>query len=150
MSKGITVAAPAPQLAGASGRSNAIFNAIAWVVLIVSSLLWLVPTLWALKNSFTSNATSALGASEIAKDWSLTTQSYSTMLKSNDLWNWYTASFATGIVTVFLSMVTATMAGFAHTKVSRPSRWKPSVGPLGRTPRKTSAHDPSASSTRSL
>lgn len=118
MSNGITVAAPAPQIVGASGRSNAIFNTIAWIVLVVSSLIWLVPTLWALKTSFTSNATSALGAPEIAKDWDLTTQSYSTMLQSNDLWNWYLASFTTGIVTVFLSMVTATMAGYALSRLN--------------------------------
>ena len=46
----------------------------------VFSVLWLVPSLWAIKTSLTPNEVSALGAGPILKDWNLTLASYATIL----------------------------------------------------------------------
>jgi multiple sugar transport system permease protein len=115
---GISAAAPparAPRTQ--SGNSTRTFNVVCGVVLGVFAFVWLVPSLWAIKTSLTTNAVSALGTPAILKDTSPTLASYLALLEGGDIWNWYLASFLTSAVTVVLTVVFASMAGYALSRL---------------------------------
>lgn len=121
MATGISAAAPAavnpnrdPNQSKASGRA---FTIVSWVLLLVFSVLWLIPSLWAIKTSLTPNEVSALGTGPILKDWDLTLASYATILSGGDIWNWYLASAFTSVVTVILTVVFASMAAYAISRL---------------------------------
>ena len=115
---GISPTAPSPRRTQTAIRSSSrTFDGVSWVILIVAAIAWLIPSLWALKTSFTSNGTSAVGAQAILQDWHLTLDSYATLIKSGDLWNWYLASAVTGVVTVFLSVFVCSLAAFALSRM---------------------------------
>ena len=109
---GVSAAAPAARVATNSENSGRTFTVVSWVILVVFAVIWLLPSLWAIKTSFTSNATSAIGAGPILKDWHLTGASYSTLVQNGNLWNWYLSSFVTSVVTVLLTVLFASMAAY--------------------------------------
>ena len=118
-SSGVSAAAPpapaaADPTATSSGRT---FTVVSWVVLVVSAVAWLLPSLWAVKTSLTPNSTSALGTGAILRDWNLTFESYATLLANGDLWNWYLASAVTSVVTVVLTVVLGSMAAYALSRL---------------------------------
>jgi multiple sugar transport system permease protein len=76
-----------------------------------------LPSLWAIKTSLTSNATSAIGAGPILQDWHLTLGSYTTLLGNGDLWDWYLASAITAVVTVALTVLFGSMAAYALSRL---------------------------------
>jgi multiple sugar transport system permease protein len=118
----VSAAAPAqraPENSQASGRA---FTIISWTVLIVFAVLWLIPSLWAIKTSLTSNATSAIGASAILKDWNLTLDSYSTILSGGNIWNWYLSSFITAALTTIFAVFFSAMAAYALSRLRFPGR----------------------------
>jgi multiple sugar transport system permease protein len=84
---------------------------------VVFAILWLTPSLWAIKTSLTSNATSAIGAGPILTDWQLTLESYRTLLGGGDLWNWYLASAVISTVTVVLTVTFASMAAYSLSRL---------------------------------
>jgi multiple sugar transport system permease protein len=84
---------------------------------MVFAALWLIPSLWAIKTSLTSNATSAIGAGPILRDWRLTFGSYSALLRGGDIWDWYLASAFTSVVTVALTVLFASMAAYALSRL---------------------------------
>ena len=115
---GVSAAAPAaPDHIVGAGASDRAFTVIAWVVLVVCAVLWLIPSLWAVKTSLTSNSTSAVGAGPILRDWSLTLESYTTLLSEGDIWNWYLASAITSVLTVVLVVFFASMAAYALSRL---------------------------------
>jgi multiple sugar transport system permease protein len=121
MATGISAAAPAatapdtaPNQSRASGRA---FTIVSWTLLIIFSVLWLLPSLWAIKTSLTPNEVSALGAGPILKDWQLTLEPYATILSGGDIWNWYLASAFTSVVTVVLTVLFASMAAYAISRL---------------------------------
>jgi len=109
---GVSAAAPASRVATNSEHSGRTFTIVSWILLIAFAVLWLLPSLWAIKTSLTSNATSAIGAGPILRDWNLTFGSYRTLLGTGDLWNWYLASAITSLVTVVLTVLFASMAAY--------------------------------------
>jgi multiple sugar transport system permease protein len=114
---GVSAAAP-PAERRTSGRSSGrTFTVVSWVVLVVFAVLWLTPSLWAIKTSFTSNSTSAIGAGPILQDWNLTLASYRALLGGGDIWNWYLASAFTSVVTVVLTVLFASMAAYALSRL---------------------------------
>ena len=113
---GISAAAPAARTTKPQ-QSSRTFNIVAAVILGLFAILWLIPSLWAIKTSFSDNATAALGASAILKDTSPTLHSYATLLQSGDIWNWYVASAITSIVTVVLTVLFASMAAYALSRM---------------------------------
>ena len=117
---GVSTVAPRPRESSLrpDQRGSRSFTMVAHIVLTLLVVLWLIPSLWALKVSFTSNATAALGASAILKDWSLTGHSYSVLLHSDDLWNWYLSSAVTAVATVFLTVLLSSMAGYALSRMN--------------------------------
>lgn len=113
---GVSIAAPPArvQVGKGSGRT---FMVVSWIVLIVFSILWIIPSLWAIKTSLTPNGVSAIGAGAILTDWHLTLTSYITLLGGGDMWNWYLASFVTSILTVFLTVFLGSLAAFALSRL---------------------------------
>lgn len=114
---GVSGAAPAANAAriGVSGRG---FTIGAGIVLGIFAILWLVPSLFALKTSLTQNAVASLGAEKILKDWNPTLYSYSTLFKSGDIWNWYLSSGITSVITAVLTVVFASMAAYALSRLA--------------------------------
>jgi len=121
MATGISAAAPAAvdpnRDPNQSKASNRAFTIVSWVLLLVFSVLWLIPSLWAIKTSLTPNEVSALGTGPILKDWDLTLASYATILSGGDIWNWYLASAFTSVVTVILTVIFASMAAYAISRL---------------------------------
>lgn len=116
VSGAISAAAPParPSGAGISGRT---FTIVTWIVLVVFAVIWLIPSLFALKTSLSENGVAALGANEILSHWYPTLHSYSTLFGAGDIWNWYLASAITGIITTGLTVVFASMAAFALSRM---------------------------------
>ena len=100
-----------------SRRRGRAFNVIALVVLIVFAIVWLIPSLFALKTSLTDNSTSALGAGPIISSFSPTLHSFASLFGAGDIWNWYIASGITSVVTSALTVVFASMAAFALSRL---------------------------------
>jgi multiple sugar transport system permease protein len=122
-STGVSMAAPPPRNPNAPTRSSGrAFTITSWVILIIFAALWLVPSLWSIKTSLTPNEVTALGAGPTLKDWQLTLASYVTILTGGDIWNWYLASAITAVVTVFLTVVFASMAAYAISRLRFPGR----------------------------
>ncbi|QDP96666.1 carbohydrate ABC transporter permease [Microlunatus elymi] len=123
-SNGVSAAAPPQAITVGKHGSGRTFVVVSWVILIVFAVLWLIPSLWAIKTSLTSNSTSAIGAGPILKDWHLTLGSYKTLLSSGDIWNWYLASFVTSILTVIFAIGFSSMAAYALSRMNfRGRRW---------------------------
>lgn len=124
----LTGAAPAVRVAGRRESNSArTFNIICAAVLGIFAVVWLIPSLWAIRTSLSPNTVSAIGATGTPEargilDSTLTgagwsTQSYVNLVKSGDIWNWYLASAVTSIVTVVLVVVAASMAAFALSRL---------------------------------
>ena len=115
---GVSAAAPPARMPqGQNKRSGRTFTVVSWALLIVFAVFWLLPSLWSIKTSFTSNATSALGAGPILKDWNLTFASYASLLAGGDICNLYLASAITSVFTVFLTVVFGSMASYALSRL---------------------------------
>ncbi|WP_022882766.1 carbohydrate ABC transporter permease [Gryllotalpicola ginsengisoli] len=112
----VTGAAPAANGAriGTSGRG---FQIVSAIVLIVFAIIWLIPSLFALKTSLTDNGVAALGAGSILKDWNPTLHSYASFFHAGDIWNWYIASAITSVITAVLTVFFASMAAFALSRL---------------------------------
>lgn len=115
---GISAAAPAPRPAVRASAGTRTFNAIALIALIVFAIVWLAPSLFALKTSLTDNGVAALGAREILKNWNPTLHSFSTLLGGSDIWNWYLASGMTSVLTTVMTVAFASMAAFALSRLN--------------------------------
>lgn len=107
-------AAPTTTRAKDSGRT---FTIVSAVILAILAVFWLIPTLWALKTSFTTNSTAALGASDVLKSTNPTFHSYLAVFARGDIWDWYLASAITSVVTVVLTLVAASMAAYALSRL---------------------------------
>jgi multiple sugar transport system permease protein len=114
----VSAAAPSRSTA-ATGvrRGDRVFNVIALIVLIVFAVLWLIPSLFALKTSLTENGTSALGAAAIISSFSPTLHSYASLFGAGDIWNWFIASGITAVVTAVLTVFFASMAAYALSRL---------------------------------
>jgi multiple sugar transport system permease protein len=112
----VSAAAPARTAArvGTSGRT---FGIVAGVVLTLFAIVWLVPSLFALKTSLSDNGTAALGATQILQHWNPTLHSYASLFHAGDIWNWYLASGITAVVTAVMTVFFASMAAFALSRL---------------------------------
>ena len=97
--------------------SGRVLTIVSSVVLVVFAVLWLVPSLFALKTALTANAVSALGAQRILTDANPTLHSFGTLFAAGDIWNWYIASGITSVVTSVLTVLFASMAAFALSRL---------------------------------
>jgi multiple sugar transport system permease protein len=116
--KAVSGAAPArTAVATDSRRRDRLFSVVALVVLILFAVLWLVPSLFALKTALTDNGTSALGAGPIIASFSPTLHSFASLFGAGDIWNWYIASAITSVITSVLTVFLASMAAFALSRL---------------------------------
>lgn len=114
---GVSAAAPARANPTTKIRGPRTFNIVAGVILGVFAVLWLIPSFWAVKTSLVSNETASLGADAILRSTDPTLASYATLLQSGQIWNWYLASFVTSAGTVVLTVVFASMAAYALSRM---------------------------------
>lgn len=115
---GVSAAAPAGTTVASGRSSGRAFAVVSWVVLVGFAALWLIPSLWAIKTSFTPNSVSAIGAGPILRNWNLTLDSYLTLLRGGSIWNWYLASVVTSVVTVALTVLFASMTAYALSRLT--------------------------------
>jgi multiple sugar transport system permease protein len=93
-----------------------LFNRICTGVVLAIAVIWLVPLLWALDTSLKPNSETA----NLPVTWWIeqpTLDSYASVLQAGDIWNWYIASAVIGLLTVALTVVTASMAAFALSRM---------------------------------
>lgn len=116
-SRGISAASP-PARVSRPGDGGRTFRLVSAIVLGVFAVLWLVPSLFALKTSLSDNGTAALGAAAILREWNPTFHSYATLLGAGDIWNWYLASAITSVLTTVLTLLLASMSAFALSRLA--------------------------------
>jgi multiple sugar transport system permease protein len=83
----------------------------------VFAIIWLIPSIFALKTSLSDNGVAALGATSILSTWNPTLHSYAALFQAGDIWNWYLASGVTSVVTAALTVLFASMAAFALSRL---------------------------------
>jgi multiple sugar transport system permease protein len=113
----ISGAAPAARRPHAAGISGRTFSIISAIVLTIFAIVWLIPSLFALKTSLTDNGITALGATQILEHWNPTLHSYASLFQAGQIWNWYLASGVTSVITSILTVLFASMAAFALSRL---------------------------------
>ncbi len=118
-SNGVSSAAPAAEAPTTRKPrdSGTTFTVVSAVILALLAIFWLIPSLWAIKTSFTANATASLGAGDILASTSPTVHSYLAIFAQGSIWDWYVASVITSVVTVALTLITASMAAYAISRL---------------------------------
>jgi multiple sugar transport system permease protein len=112
------VSAAAPrQAAPRTAVSGRTFGIVSAIVLVVFAIIWLIPSIFALKTSLSDNGVAALGATSILSTWNPTLHSYAALFQAGDIWNWYLASGVTSVVTAALTVLFASMAAFALSRL---------------------------------
>jgi multiple sugar transport system permease protein len=101
-------------------RRTRIFNATCVGVLIAFAAIWLVPLLWALDTALKPNAETTNPTWKIEDP---TLESFRTLLEQGDIINWYAASFITSTVTAIGTVLTASLAAFALSRMRFRYRW---------------------------
>lgn len=114
----ISAAAPARTGVGPrSEHSGRTFNIVAGIVLVVFAIIWLIPSLFALKTSLVENGVASLGAEQIITDFSPTLHSYASLFNAGYIWNWYLASGITAVITAALTVFFASMAAYSLSRL---------------------------------
>ncbi|MEU4428232.1 carbohydrate ABC transporter permease [Actinoplanes sp. NPDC024001] len=101
-------------------RRTRLFNALCAGVLIAFALIWLVPIAWAVDTSIKPNAETTNPTWAIENP---TLESYRALLAQGDIWNWYASSFITSTLTAVATVLTASMAAFALSRMRFRYRW---------------------------
>ena len=104
-------AAPLPPRCESRTR---LFNRICIGVLIAFALLWLIPLAWAIDTSLKPNTET------VKTTWLIdnpTIAAYPNTLKNTDMLKWYGASFITSALTALLTVITASMAAYALSRM---------------------------------
>jgi multiple sugar transport system permease protein len=101
-------------------RRTRLFNATCVGVLIAFAAIWLVPLLWALDTAIKPNAETTNPTWRIENP---TLESFRTLLEQGDILNWYAASFITSTLTAIGTVLTASLAAFALSRMRFRYRW---------------------------
>lgn len=99
-----------------------LFNRCCLGVLIAFALLWLVPLAWAVDTAIKPNAET------IRTTWLIedpTLAAFATVLTESDILYWYASSFITSALTALGTVLTASMAGYALSRLR--FRWRRGV-----------------------
>jgi len=95
-------------------RRVKLFNRICLGVLIAFALLWLLPIAWAIDTALKPNA-------ETTKvTWAIdnpTLAAFGRVFSDTDMLNWYVSSFITSTMTAVITVITASMAAFALSRM---------------------------------
>jgi multiple sugar transport system permease protein len=114
-----TTAAPTVTQASIDRRTK-LFNGICFGVLIAFALIWLVPIAWTIDTALKPNGETTTTSWIIHNP---TLESFRTLLAQGDIWNWYASSFITSAVTAAATVLVASMAGFAISRMRFRYRW---------------------------
>ena len=102
--------------AAAYDRRNKLFNRVCAGVLIAFALLWLVPIAWAIDTALKPNAETT----KVPPTWFIenpTLDSFKTVLQQGDIWKWYLSSFITSAATAAGTVLFASMAAYALSRL---------------------------------
>jgi multiple sugar transport system permease protein len=111
----------APRNAGGNTNAaydsrNKTFNRICFGVLIVFSIIWLIPLLWAVDTALKPNAETTIAP----VTWWIenpTLQAFQDALSDGNIWRWYMSSFITSAAVAVGTVITASMAAFALSRM---------------------------------
>jgi multiple sugar transport system permease protein len=115
----MTTTAP-PVTQASIDRRTKLFNRICAGVLLAFALVWLVPLLWTVDTALKPNAETT------ETTWLIhhpTLGSFRTLLGQGDIYNWYATSFITSALTAAGTVLVASMAGFAISRMRFRFRW---------------------------
>src|SRR5690242_8641551 len=101
-------------------RRVKLFNRTCAGVLIAFALLWLVPLAWAVDTSLKPNGETTNPTWKIMEP---TLASYRTLLDQGDILNWYAASIITSTLSALGTVVTASLAAYALSRMRFRYRW---------------------------
>jgi multiple sugar transport system permease protein len=104
--------------AGAMAVSGSrLFNRVCTGVMIAFAVIWLIPLLWAVDTALKPNGETAA----LPVTWWIhhpTLGSFKSILTQGDIWHWYASSLITSALTVLLTVVTASFAAFALSRLN--------------------------------
>jgi multiple sugar transport system permease protein len=109
-------AARASGTAASYDSRNKLFNRACFGVLIAFSLIWLVPIAWAVDTALKPNAETT----KVPTTWFIenpTLESFRTVLSQGDIWKWYLSSFITSAAVAAGTVLTASMAAYALSRL---------------------------------
>jgi len=109
-----------PVTQAAVDRRVKLFNRTCAGVLIAFALIWLVPIAWAVDTSLKPNAETTKTTWWIDNP---TLASYRTLFAQGDIWNWYASSFITSLATAAGTVLVASMAAYALSRMRFRYRW---------------------------
>ncbi|MEV4619327.1 carbohydrate ABC transporter permease [Asanoa sp. NPDC049573] len=95
-------------------RREKLFNRICAGVLIAFALLWLIPLLWAVDTAVKPNAETTRTTWLIDNP---TFDAFTRTLRETDMWSWYGASFIVSSLAALGTVVVASMAAFALSRM---------------------------------
>ncbi|OLF14760.1 carbohydrate ABC transporter permease [Actinophytocola xanthii] len=113
-------AAQAQRYADTADRRTRLFNRCCTAVLIAFALLWLVPLAWALDTALKPNGET------INPTWLIenpTLASFRTLLAEGDILDWYAASFIISTLSAAGTVITASLAAYALSRMRFRYRW---------------------------
>jgi multiple sugar transport system permease protein len=91
-----------------------LFNRVCTGVLIAFAMVWIVPVAWAIDTALKPNAETT------SVTWAIknpTLASFRSVLDQGDILHWYATSFITSTLTAAATVLTASMAGFALSRL---------------------------------
>lgn len=106
--------AEARRYVDSADRRTRIFNRCCTGVLIAFAILWLVPLAWAIDTALKPNGET------VNPTWLIenpTLESFRTLLAQGDILNWYAASFITSAVVAAGTVLTASLAAYALSRM---------------------------------
>src|SRR5262245_48380496 len=104
----------ARRYAASADRRTRLFNRCCTGVLIAFALIWLVPLAWAVDTALKPNGETTTPTWVIHHP---TLASFKTLLQQGDIVNWYAASFITSALTAAFTVLTASLAGYALSRL---------------------------------
>jgi multiple sugar transport system permease protein len=102
---------------GEYDRRVKLFNRICLGVLIAFAILWLIPLLWAVDTALKPNAETTRTSWLIDNP---TFDAFVRVFQTTDMLNWYVSSFITSTLTALVTVVTASMAAYALSRMQFP------------------------------
>jgi multiple sugar transport system permease protein len=114
--------APVRTRAGAAYESRArLFNRVCAGVLIAFSIIWLIPLAWSIDTALKPNAETT----KVPTTWAIETptlESFRSTLQDTDILSWYAASFITSAGVAAATVLFASMAAYALSRLR--FRWR--------------------------